>query len=188
MKKYSLLLLLLVGCTSPSQRTETLPEVPEGPEVITYPAPKTRINTPQVDYISLQKNLGIDRDVQDLGYSEKAFNTCEGGAGFSHSEDCHQEYFVLIHMQLLCRETEGTVQNELTSADMVPLSNKTVKWSLGTKAGEIPTDSDGRGQIRMSFPVRVGTQRLKIGIDQQFLHLEADEISRIVTPGSWCHR
>lgn len=141
---------------------------------------------PSIDYIGLQHTLNMDRSPEDLGFKEKRFNTCKAGNGYSHSDDCHTEHFVVIHFQLMCRETDESAMQAVSNDDIHPISNQTLDWLLLKHRGQIQTDDYGYGQIRMAFPASARTQRLKINLGRQFLFMRAGEITRVVTPKNWC--
>lgn len=141
---------------------------------------------PTVDMLGLQRYLGLSRATEDLGYRERAFDTCQVGYGFSSSRDCRRAYFVSIHFQLSCRDSEGTVETTLGSEHITPLGGRSVKWSLKGIEGVTPTDGEGFGAIAAIVPASQQQQRLRLAIGTQFLYIRAGEISRIVTPEPWC--
>ena len=167
------LLLVLSGCaTSPKFKPE--PQVDED-------AP------PKIDYPLLQKNLNLDRGIRELGYDDKYFYTCKAGAGFSDSKDCHSTFLVVIHFQLLCRNSEGTVEYTLSHSDMAALARRTVRWNLLGMNGVVFTDDDGYAQIVTLSDKKAELQRLRLAVDADFLYMRAGEIRRVVTPQSWCN-
>lgn len=141
-----------------------------------------------IDYPSIQRSLGLSREFTHLGYAEKAFNTCEMGYGFSRSQNCHKEIFAVIHFQLLCRDSQGTISTALARDDMEALAGRNVRWSLHKKSGAVVLDHDGHGQILMSFPQSPKYQRLKLAAGNDALYLKAGEIKRVVTPSNWCNQ
>jgi len=150
-------------------------------------APPVAVEEPtRIDYIGLQQTLGLDRADENLGYVEKAFDTCKAGNGFSHSENCHKEYFVLLHFQLKCRETDEAPQDGVSAMDTHPIANHAISWVLEKKKGVVQTDSQGYGQIRASYMERPGTKHIKLASDTHFLYVIAKELDRIVTPPIWC--
>jgi hypothetical protein len=181
--------ILFIGCSSPAPTSQrAAPETPSVNKPVIRKAalpPPVRAK-PVVDYLGLQHALNLDRDSQDLGYSEKAFDTCQAGNGYSHLEDCHQEFMSVIHFQLSCRDTEGTISNSLSASDLTPIGNQNISWTLLDQKGVISTDAQGFGQIRMTFLQSPQEKRTKLNLGQQFLHMEAGDMSRIVAPLSWC--
>lgn len=140
-----------------------------------------------IDYVGLQRELGLNRDITKLGYTEKAFQTCGAGYGYSASQDCRQDYFVVVHFQLLCRDSEGTISTPLGVEDMRPLSRRSVTWNLAGTSAEMQLDNEGFGQFRTTYHSSPRQQRLKITADNDFLYLRAGEINRVVAPGNWCN-
>lgn len=184
MKKLAIIFitaLMMAACSTATKKIE--PEVNQTP-----PKPSgSAIAEENIDYESIQKSLGMDRDIDQLGYKEKAFNTCEMGFGFSRSQNCRTEYLAIIHFQLLCRDSQGTISTALTREDMQPLSGRTIQWTLNKKTASTVLGHDGHGQIRMSFAKSPRYQRLKLSANNDALYLKAGEIKRIVTPSNWCN-
>jgi len=173
---FSALLFLMACSTTPKKEKYTpAPVATEIPE-----------DTSRIDYYALQSHLGLDRAAEELGYTEKAFNTCEAGYGFSRSQNCHQEYFVVLHFRLLCRDTEGTISNVLTDADTTPLAGRNVRWNLKGMDGTSLTDGLGYAQVRITSPISQKKQRVKIAIGNEFLYMRANEITKVITPLPWC--
>lgn len=170
------LVLFLTACTSTPKK-----------ETYTPPAYEEPVSTsPKIDYYALQAFLGMDRPPEELGYTEKAFNTCEAGFGFSRSQDCRTEYFVLLNFRLMCRDTEGTISTVLTDSDVTALSGRNVKWSLKGIDGTTQTDGWGYGQIRITSPISQKKQRVRLSVGSQFLYMRANEITKVITPLPWC--
>jgi hypothetical protein len=171
-------LLFLAACTSTPKK--------EAPVKNPSPVMDAAEDSSRIDYPALQTHLGLDRSAEDLGYTEKPFNTCEAGYGYSRSQNCHQEYFVVLHFRLLCRDSEGTISNILTDADTTPLSGRSVRWNLKGLNGSSQTDGSGFAQIRMTSPISQKKQRVKIAIGNEFLYMRANEITKVITPLPWC--
>jgi hypothetical protein len=140
----------------------------------------------QVDQEALQRWLGLDRELEDLGYAERSFDTCEAGFGYSKSHNCQIKHMIVIHYRLQCRDSEGTVQQALTSADLRNIASENVRWTLPGQSGVSRTNGHGYGQIRGIFSSSQRNQRLKLGVGNDFLYMRANEITQVVTPQSWC--
>jgi hypothetical protein len=175
--------ILLAGCAS---------SPPKQDNSITAPAEHSKSSKneagPQsqpADFESMQKRLGLHRDFHELGYAEKPFDNCETESG--ESTLCRRQFMVVIHFQLLCRDSEGTVSEVLSRSDMKPISERQVNWNLKGNAGDIQTDSSGFGQIRTIASVSPRGQRLKLAVGNETLYLKAGEITRVVTPKPWCN-
>jgi hypothetical protein len=74
----SMVFVLLAGCTSAPK--ESLP-VENLPKKVLIPPAQEEETT--IDYMALKRSLGLDRANESLGLTEKQFNTC--GAGFGYS-------------------------------------------------------------------------------------------------------
>ncbi len=140
-----------------------------------------------IDYVGLQRALGMDIPIYKLGYREKTFDTCQAGYGYSGTKNCHREFMVVINIRLQCRDTEGTVSEGVTNADLTPIASRSVKWKLRGAQGATQTDSEGFAQIRAVSARSQKTERLKLAVDNEFLYMRANEITRVVTPRPWCN-
>lgn len=175
---FAALVCLLVGCSSSPKKVPS-PTIPV--TVTEEPAASAKI-----DYVALQTFLGLDRGSENLGYTERVFNTCEAGYGYSRNQDGHKEVFVVLHFRLLCRDTEGTVSTILTDADVNPIAGKTVKWNLKGMTGAVVTDGLGYGQIRTVSRISQRRERLRLSVGPEFLYMRANEITKVITPRPWC--
>ncbi len=173
---------LIVGLTLAGCATARQPRHPETPPE----TPTSSSDEPPIDYIGLEQQLHLDRSIESVGYAEKAFDTCTAGHGFSHSENCHKEYFVSIHFQLQCRETEEPPPGGVNAADIHPIGDRTITWLLQKKQGNVQTDPEGYGQIRMTYRTRPGQKQIKLSTNGQFLYVQASDLNKIVTPPKWC--
>lgn len=140
-----------------------------------------------IDYLGLHRALGLERNSEDLGYAEKSFDTCEAGFGYSASSACRREYFVVIHFQILCRDSDGTISTALGRDDMKPLGGRSLTWTLPGQRGVMSLDGQGFGQIKTTFPKSQRLQRLKLAVDNDFVYVRAGEVKRLVTPRNWCN-
>ncbi len=179
--------LFLSACAStpeedPAEREEVL--FPE----LRNKRPYQRDQAPAeiIDYDGLQRSLGLSRGLSEYGYQEKDFATCDVGYGYSSTHRCRKNIFVVIQIQLLCRDSEGTVSTTLRYDDMTPLTNRSISWELAGDRGTLTLDGQGRGQIRSIFAATPREKRLKISTQNDFLYMQAGAIRRVVTPQKWC--
>lgn len=152
-------------------------------------AASDRINQaaiPEIDYQSIQRLLNLDKNTSQLGFEERAFNTCKVGFGFSAAENCLNKYFVVIHFKLMCRNSEGTVSNHLLEDDLVPVANQYLRWTIKNTSGELTTNSEGRGQVLLVATGSQRTERFRISSSKDFLLMRAGDIKRLIVPGNWC--
>lgn len=169
-----LAVIFVVGCT-------TAPKQEEAP-----PPPPMVGGEPNVDYEGLKRSLGLEGPVEDLGYKEKTFNTCQVGYGYSSTHDCEKKVFAVVRYRLQCRDSVGTISTGLTASDLTAISGKTVRWTFGKKEGVDTTDGDGFGNAEGIFTVSPKRDWLRLAVGSQFLHVRAGDITRIVVPRPWC--
>lgn len=172
-------LILTCACTStPKEVSETLPSS-------AIPTP-TQKGVENVDYEALKNSLGLSRAAESLGLVEKSFNTCQVGFGYSGTRNCRRLYFTVIHIHLLCRDSEGTVSTGIDRADQMPIAGRSVTWTLQGNRGTSQTNSDGFAQIQSVSSKSQRAQRIKLSVGNDFLYMRANEITKVVTPKSWC--
>lgn len=179
----AVLTALVSACTT-APKTEA-PASREKPTLPTESAPSGKST---IDYVGLQRAMGMEIPAEKLGYKEKAFDTCQAGYGYSTTHNCHKEYMVVINFQLQCRDSVGTVSEGVTNADLTAIANRPVRWNLKPNQGLTNTDSEGFGQIMTVTARSVKTERLKIAVGNEFLYMRANEITRVVTPRPWCNQ
>ncbi|HWU42428.1 MAG TPA: hypothetical protein VN132_03285 [Bdellovibrio sp.] len=168
----------LAGCATAPKETKSTE--------VTTPTGAQEEKSTTIDYNALQSYLQLDRAPEELGFAEKAFNTCEAGFGYSRSQNCHKEYFVVIHFRLLCRDSEGTVSTILTDSDVTAIAGRPVRWELKGVKGNLVTDGEGYGQIRTVSSKSQNRQRLRVGVGNEFLYMRTNEITKVITPRPWC--
>ena len=179
---YSFLVGLFVsGCASTPKESFPAGNLPPKSGV-----PTSRTQDTTIDYPALKRALGLERSAESLGLMEKAFNTCEAGYGYSSSSNCRRLYFTVIHVQLLCRDSEGTVSVGIDRADQTPIASRAVNWTLKGSNGIAQSDSEGFVQVSTVSSLSQKTQRLKLSVGNDFLYMRANEITKVVTPKSWC--
>lgn len=175
----ALSLAAFLGCSTAPKTEEPSAGVLPGTSMTTRPG--------AIDYVGLQRALGMEIPTQNLGYSEKSFNTCQVGYGYSGSHNCRHEVMTVINFRLQCRDSEGTVAHGVTNADLTAISNRPVRWILKNNQGSTQTDHEGFGQIMTVAGRSLKRERLKIGVGNDFLYMRANEITRVVTPRPWCN-
>lgn len=199
MKNCSLLLLCLfvAACaTGPSPDDLPRPGVvlnspewmkanPPAPE--RGPASFSSSSDENIDEVQLQRELGLNREPEELGYEEKTFDTCAVGYGYSSNSRCRKQVFGVLHFQLLCRDTNGTTLESVTRQAMAPLSLRSVDWTIHDQKGSLNLDSRGYGQIKMISKKSEKTERIRLTLGNDFLSMRVNEINRVVTPKDWCN-
>lgn len=181
----SLMTFLLAACSSKAPRQDS-----QSPEYFPTYESKPVVAPEKVEEVidirALQTSLRLDPSKEELGFKEKTFNTCQVGAGYSSSQNCRSLTMAVIHFQLMCRDSEGTVSEEVTSANLQPIANQPIKWTLGQLNNQIYTDSNGYGQIVFVASQSQRTQRLRLTSAKDFLAIRANEVRSLVAPKNWC--
>jgi hypothetical protein len=153
------------------------------------PPPAAKVSDEEsstIDYQAIQRALHMERSSEELGYSEKSFNTCEMGYGYSRNKECRKAYLVVLNVRLLCRDSEGTISTVLTEADVTPIAGQNIRWNLKASSGTFQTDGLGYGQILTISPRSERKERVKLAAGNEFLYMRANEITKVITPKPWC--
>lgn len=185
--------ILFIGLASLPACSTTSEMVHEEQENVLFPEfrnkrPYDRDQAPAeiIDYDGLQRSLGLVRGAAVYGYEEKDFATCDVGYGYSSTHRCRKNIFVVMQIQLLCRDSEGTVSTTLKFDEMKPLASRAIRWELAGERGSLILDSLGRGQIRSIFSSSPKEKRLRVATQNDFLYMQAGAIRRVITPSTWC--
>lgn len=179
------LLLGLVGCGTAPTVNSSSGSSEHQKKATARTTPTLKVND-EIDYASIQRLLGLDHDVRKLGYSEKKFNTCEVGFGYSKTDNCRQQVFLVANFRVLCRDSEGTVSTILTEDDLRPVSREDIHWFLKNADGLVRTDGDGYGQIILASTISQKNQRLRLSNGKDFLLLRANDVRQLIVPKNWC--
>ncbi len=179
MKLTWIILFSLVGLIS----CQTPPPIIEKPSAhSTWKDPQTQA---LIDLDELQDRLGLSRDMTELGFVEKLFNTCQVGSGFSATENCINQYMTVIHFRIQCRDTEGTV-NYVSEQALRPVVSDSVTWKLPRLKGQTFTNENGFGQVRYLSPRSSSHQKIRLTMFGKFLVITAGELKRVVVEKNWC--
>jgi hypothetical protein len=149
-------------------------------------APPPRVERPQdtnyrINLEELQTKLRMAREADDLGFTEKQFDTCSAGVS---AGVCSRKYFSVVHFQLLCRDSEGSVSE--APIQLTPLTSDRVTWKIATNTGNTQTDGRGYGQFLMLSEKSVRGQRLTLRIGRQFMGFTVSDVSKVVLPRNFC--
>lgn len=182
MKRHLSLLLLILTISACSLTTKD--READVPESDIYSTPQVSI--PEGSYnLSLkqiQSKLGMQRANGELGFTEKRFNSCD--PNLKTAGACRQQVFSVVHFQLLCRDSEGTVQE--VPVELTPLISDRVIWKIGAYTGNTQTDRQGFGQFLMLSERSVRGQRMSLRIGRQFMGFTVSEVSKVVLPKNFC--
>lgn len=175
--------IFLLACESVPVKTYQETEPSKKRQSISNP---NVILEPQIDYPSIQRLLGLDRNISTLGYAERKFNTCNVGFGYPTNQSCMNKVYVVIHFKLMCRDSVGTVLNQISESDLIPLANRELTWSLKNTNGTLSTDFNGYAQVVVVSPQSQKAERFRISSSKDFLLLRAGDIQRLIVPSNWC--
>lgn len=176
MKNLTILAFIVVslGCTSLSQEPVSMPD-----QVGREPLSSHPLET--FDLPQLQRQLKMDRAPEDLGFSEKIFNSCHLPRP---SKKCGARYFTVLNVQLKCRDTEGTT--DIVVTNFTPLQSQQIIWRLGRAKGISRSDASGYSQILIVHAQSLRSERLVLTVSRQFLGIEVTQNHPLVLPRYWC--
>ena len=180
---FSILVLfsgLLTGCSS----VPTTDDAREGwdfsPE--TPKSKRSQPPRPGAAIGGLQSQLGMNRAPSDLGFAERSFNPCVYGL----STSCESQYLSVVHFQLVCRDSEGTVS--AVPISLTPIVHPNILWSVAGQSGGTATDRNGYGHFSVVTPSPLRGNRLILRKGTHYVGVEVNEVSKIVLPKNWCNR
>ena len=159
---------IFLGCASRAPR-ESIPREPGSEQTISLS--------------QLQNQLRLDRSLQELGLMDKIFDSCSLPVK-DPTGKCGARYFSVLHFQMVCRDSEGTVGTVVTNTR--PLVSDHVEYQLAGHRGIIKTDGNGYGQLQIVTLVPVRGQRLVLTVGREFLGKEISEVEQLVVPNYWC--
>lgn len=162
---FASLILFLSACASKP------PMTPMEPVSIPAANPMTK----------LESQLGMNRASDDLGFAEKRFNPCE--LGLSSTSQCGTNYLTVVQFQLLCRDSEGTIQE---IPQTFPIHAPELRWKLGGKTGGTATNAKGYGRFSVIGHRPLRGQRLILFKGSQFVAVTVSDLTKIVLPKPWC--
>lgn len=128
---------------------------------------------------ALQTELGMNRQPSDLGYREKPFNPCNFGMG----DNCANQYLAVIHFQLLCRDSEGTVSQV---PKLKPIIHPHITWSVAGQNGATTTDAQGFGHLAVVSERPLRGKRLVLRKGAQYVGVSVNDVNKLVLPRDWC--
>lgn len=168
--------LFLAACATAPDAPDIGGPAPSGP-ILEEPKPRQAVPVFQI-----QSELGMNREAQDLGFAEKLFNACNYGIPGAGCE----RMLNVVHFQLMCRDSEGTVSNVPLS--LRPIVAPYITWSVAGQSGSTRTDRNGFGQFAFISGRTVKEKRLVLRKGRQYVGLTVSEITKLVLPKNWCGR
>lgn len=164
------MILGISACTTTQKPVDERVEVPDWD------------STPDPESL-LPSKLGMIRAPDELGFAEKRFNPCQYGLK-ADTSGCSTKFLTVVHFQLLCRDSEGTVSE--VPVDLMPLISDRVEWKIGDRTGGTHTDGQGYGQFTLVSAKSARGQRLMLRIGKQFMGFTASELTKVVLPRNFC--
>ena len=187
MKKISLLVVAVMafgffGCSLKSK----LPSPMESLDRVPDPSPESvKQREIPLDLDRLQLEMGIERSAETLGFYQKRVNPCDYHIPGAEGAVCGKKYFTWIHFRILCRSTDGTVDS-VNKWEFEPLDGNLISYSVGRWKGQLRTDEEGFGQIRVLSTPSLRNKRLILKNKVNALGLAAGSVKKIVVPQAWC--
>ncbi len=168
--------------TKPSERILWQPNLEkQGAEATSPTAQEKKAEKDRIDIVDIERRLNLDDKFYKLGFHEKSFNPCLYGY---KTKTCERELFTIINFQVVCRDSEGTVQN--TNHILTPFALKPLHMKVGSHLDESQTDDKGYGQIRFLATSTAKESRFILSSPPFSLGLHAGEVKKIVVPSDWC--
>ncbi len=153
-----------------------------------HAAPPKRLHLADydIDYPGLQRFLHLEASKTDLGFAYKPFQSCQVGYGLPRSQFCQTLYFNVVRFRLQCRDSEGTTSTIQSAANLTAIADTDIQWNIGKTIGGTATDHEGFGEILAITFKNAKNDRIKLSNGHDFLYMRVSEVTRVVTPSSWC--
>jgi hypothetical protein len=155
------------------------PHIEQTPETPKPSAKKDLDREIPVDDVARKLNLGLHFD--ELGFHEKRFDPCALGY---KTKSCETQLFTMINFQVVCRDSEGTIQSN--NYTLTPLALKPLHLKVGSHLADSQTDQNGFSQIRFLAKTTARETRFILSSPPFLLALHAGEVKKIVVPNDWC--
>jgi hypothetical protein len=124
-----------------------------------------------LDLKTVQTKLGMQRAVDQLGFEEKRYG---------------EDFFSIIYFRIQCRDSEGTVEF-VSESEFTALSAQ-LFWQITKLSGNVLTDEQGFGQIRVLSKDSIKNRRLVLKSNSVLLAMKVEDVQRFIVPIYWCQK
>lgn len=135
----------------------------------------------RIDLEVVERKLNLSDKFYKLGFHEMSFDPCQFGY---QVKNCEKRLFTIINFQVVCRDSEGTVQH--TNHILTPFAHKSLHMKVGIHVDDSQTDEKGYGQIKFISKTTAKEARFILSSPPFSLGLHADDAKKIMVPGDWC--
>ena len=136
-----------------------------------------------IDVNALLTELKLDHPLEDIGYQERAFNTCGIDANRSKNPSCKRLYVGRLNFQVMCRDSTGTV----SKVRLTPLNSKKLRWKkMGGKRGLTSTNSRGFGSLGFVSPYSSRNGHLYLYLGSKIARKRFNDRWKLILPKTWC--
>lgn len=135
-----------------------------------------------IDMNTLLQELQMDHPVEEIGFQEKYFNTCQVSANRSTNPDCQNLYVGRLNFHAMCRDSTGTVD----TVQLTPLFTQQLNWKSGKKRGRAQTNANGFGSLDFISPQSSRNGHLYLYLGNKVARKQLLDKWKMVLPGTWC--
>ena len=167
----------IFSCATPI-RTEPGPS--------TSPTRQSRPAKKSVDKVKLAKSLGVYKDIEDIGFHQVSFNDCSIPREFRKGSACSTQYLSVINFRMRCRNSEGTVEQQVSNYELEPMVSSDVRWGVGKLEGSTATDNRGYGRAIVRSHNPIGAKQFRLTANGQVMAVTARLVRQFVLPRYWC--
>jgi hypothetical protein len=180
-KKLALFVGLLSLChceSTPEKKKILLPKSQSSYSTQT----QTRSLYNDIDVNALLVELGMDHPMEQVGFTERPFNTCQVKANRSPRPQCQRLYVTRLNFKLMCRHSTGTVER----VNLTPLFTRKLRWKGGRMRGYTSTNSKGFGSLGFITPTSSRYGHLYLYLGSKIARKKFQDQWKLVLPESWC--
>jgi hypothetical protein len=176
---FLVLTLVLVNCTTtPEKPPEFLPKSQSSYN--NQDNRSSRYN--DIDVNALLTEVGLDHPLEQIGFQERAFNTCQVAANRSKRPLCQRLYVTRLNFQVMCRHSTGTVER----VRLTPLTSQKLRWKKDRKRGFTSTNRSGFGSLGFITPYSSRNGHLYLYLGSKIARKRFLDQWKLILPHSWC--
>lgn len=143
---------------------------------------KSTQNYNDIDVNALLHELQLNHPVEQIGFQEKSFNTCQISSNRSPKPDCQTLYIGRLNFHAMCRDSTGTVE----TVQLTPLTTQNLSWKNGQKRGLTQTNNNGFGSLDFITPQSSRNGHLYLYLGNKVARKRFLDKWKMVLPGNWC--
>lgn len=170
------------GCATSQNQPNTLDQGFD----LSQPTRQSQPSPPRLNKVQMAKRIGLFRDQTEVGFRQSSFNDCTLPRDLRKNHRCSTQYLSLINFRMRCRDSEGTVDEQVSNYELTPLRSRHIKWEVGSLNGKTQTDSRGYGQVIVRSWAPIESQQFRLTANGHIMGVPVKQVRQFVLPKYWC--